>query len=485
MTLRARVLTGIRWTATARLASQLVSWAVTLIVVRILSPSDYGLVAMAMVFVAFVSMFSQFGLGPALVQIPQIDERLLRQGFGAILVINVSLAAILALAAPLVMSFYDEPRVVPLLRVLALQFVLGAFSTIPDAQLQRRMEFRKRSLLDLSSAVLGSVTTLVLALAGYGPWALILGSLASQLWSTAGLQYLSPFLRRPLFSIRGLRPLIRFGGQVTVAQIFGVFYLQVDMLICAKLLGKEIAGFYSVAMQVASMPVYRVSAIVNQVAFPAFSSIQHDRADVADKTLLGVRLLGAVAFPVMWGLSSVAREFVEVVLGHKWYLATFPLEVLTLVLPLRMIGGFIMTAVQGLGRSDIILQNTIWAAGIGTVLFFCGAYWGGLTGLSLVWLLVPLLIVLPNWIRSVPAMGLTVKEVIREIALPAAAGVGMYGAVAASRTVLIENVGSMARLGLLVVIGAIVYCALSMWWNRKGALELVRLARSIGMPGQH
>ena len=217
MSLRSRALSGLRWTATARLASQAISWAITLVVIRLLTPGDYGLLAMATVFVALLAMFSEFGLGAAVVQQANIDEHLLRRVFGVILVIHFSLAILLALAAPLIADFYGEPRVVPVVRVLSLQFVLAAFAVVPDAQLQRRMEFRTRSLLDLSGAIVNSFTTLAMALAGAGVWALVAGSLLGQAWKTLGINWFSPFLRSPEFSIKGMRPLITFGGHITAA----------------------------------------------------------------------------------------------------------------------------------------------------------------------------------------------------------------------------------------------------------------------------
>ena len=148
MSLRSQALSGFRWTVSVRLLSQLVTWVITLAVIRLLAPADYGLLAMATVFVAFLTMFSELGLGAAIVQKAEVDEKLLKRAFGLILIVHFSLAALLALAAPLIAAFYTEPRVIPILRVLSLQFLLAAFAVIPDAQLQRRMEFRNRSLLD-------------------------------------------------------------------------------------------------------------------------------------------------------------------------------------------------------------------------------------------------------------------------------------------------------------------------------------------------
>ncbi|WP_336511698.1 oligosaccharide flippase family protein [Candidatus Accumulibacter phosphatis] len=120
----------------------------------------------------------------------------------------------------------------------------------------------------------------------------------------------------------------------------GFFYSQADMFVAGKLLGKEALGFYSVAMHLASLPVQKVSGILNQVAFPAFSKIQNDSATVKLHVLKSVRILSFLSFPVLWGISSIAPEIVQLLLGPKWEPAILPLQILPMIMPLRMISNF-------------------------------------------------------------------------------------------------------------------------------------------------
>lgn len=479
MSLRSQALSGFRWTATVRLVSQVITWAITLIVIRLLTPADYGLLAMATVFVSFLAMFSELGLGAAVVQKADVDEQLLRRAFGVILAIHFSLAALLMFSAPLIGAFYDEPRVVPVIRVLSLQFVLAGFAVIPDAQLVRRMEFRNRSLLDLAGAIVASLTTLVMASAGAGVWALVVGSLLSQVLKTFGINWLSPFLRRPEFSVRGMRSLLRFGGHVTAAQVFWLFFSQADILVCAKWLGNEVLGFYSVAMNLASLPSQRISGLVNQVAFPAFSRMQHDPHKVGANMLVGARILSFFAFPVLWGMSSIAPEIVEVILGAKWTPSAAPLQVLALIIPLRMVGNFVQVAIQGIGRSDIVLRNAIWASLIAPPAFFIGANWWGLLGLSLAWLIVSPLASLQSMVRGLPALGLRLGQVAAAMMPAAGAGLAMYAAVTATRHMFLVGQGGVLRLSVLIGVGGLVYCAASYGLNRKGTWEVIEMMREI------
>lgn len=479
MTLRAQALSGFRWTASVRLLSQVIKWAITIFVIRLLSPADYGLLAMATVFIEFLFMFSEFGLGPALVQKTNLDERTLRQTFGLVLVINFTLAALLMLLAPLIGVFFAEPRVVPVVQVLALQFVIGAFSIIPNVLLQRRMEFRKRSLMDLSGAIIASFTTLAMAFAGAGVWALVVGSMVGQVWRTIIINFIAPFFLRPELSLQGMRSLLAFGGNLTAAGLFATFFNQIDVIICAKVLGNEVLGFYSVGVQLAAMPSQKIAALVNQVAFPTFSRMQHDVKKVGANALMGIRLLSFFAFPLMWGMSSIAPEIVEVVLGPKWTLAVVPLQVLALIIPMRVAGSFVAIAVQGMGRADIILRNTIWAASMAPPLLFAGAYAGGLNGLSLAWLVLTPSLFLINVRRSAPVIGLRVLQVLQAMVPSASAGLTMYGAVVLARYILADWHGGALRMIALIMVGALTYCAASLLLNRKGGMEVLETLRGI------
>src|SRR5215467_5377379 len=254
MNLRAQVLSGFRWMAGMRLLSQLFAWAVTIVVIRLLSPTDYGLLAMATVFLEFFTMIAEFGVGAAAVQAPKVDEHTLRTLFGFALVVNLALLAIMYLSAPLNARYFREPRVVPIVRVLSVQYVLLIFSVIPQAQLARKLDYKGPAVIELSATITASITTLGLALMGGGVWALVWGSLASALCRTVGLNLLSPFVKWPAFAFRNTRSLLGFGGNVTATRMMWFFYSQADVLIGGRVLGKDLLGLYSVAMNLATLP---------------------------------------------------------------------------------------------------------------------------------------------------------------------------------------------------------------------------------------
>ncbi|HEX6006226.1 MAG TPA: lipopolysaccharide biosynthesis protein [Burkholderiales bacterium] len=478
LTLRHQILAGLRWSAGVRLASQLFTWAVTLVVVRLLSPQDYGLLSMAMVFVGFISMVAEFGLGPAIVQKTHVSDAELRKVFGLVIVIHGSLCVLLALAAPLIAAFFVEPRLTLLVRVLTLVFMISAFQVMPNALLQRQMEFRRRSLNDFTATILGSTATLAAALLGWGVWALVAGSFVAQAWKSVGLNRIMPYLRWPDLRIVGVRHLLVFGGHMSITNVLWFLFSQADAVIGGKWLGKELLGFYTVAAHLASLPNQRISGIINQVAFPAFARMQDDVPRVGANVLKGVRILSFVSFPILWGLGSVAPEFVSVILGAKWQPAVPTLMILALIMPLRMISNFVPNAIQGVGRSDIVLKTVAFATVVTPVAFLVGVQWG-LIGLSLAWVAsVPVVFVF-SMSRGLPAVGLRIPALLCAMARPAVAASIMVAAVTIARFLLEARLSAPWTLAALVAVGVAGYLTASLLFNREGTREARSLAASL------
>ena len=476
MSLRSQVLAGLFWTGGMRLLSQILTWAVTIVVIRLLSPGDYGLLAMATIFVGFLALVAEAGLGSALVQAPELDDLTLRRIFGAVILIDFALFALQFAAAPAIAHFFDEEHLVAIIRVLALQFLLMIFGVIPTSLLARKLDFRRQSMVGMASAVVGSLSTLGMAIAGYGVWALVFGSLVTQLFNTVAINAVLPFLRWPDFSLKGMRGLLVFGGQVTAARIMWFFYSQADIFIVGKLLGKELLGFYSISMHLGSLPVQKISSVINQVAYPAFAQTQHRPDAVRAYMLKSIRLMSFFAFPVLWGVSSISQEIVAVLLGPKWQAAVVPLQLLPLVMPITMFSTFLNTAFQGVGRSSVVFSNVFTAFVVMPAAFWIGAKWG-LPGLCFAWLIGLPLVFLVNLQRMLPLVGLKSIDVLAAMALPALAAGGMYACVGIARLYIATTLLAPVVMVTFIAVGTTAYAIITLAANRNGAREVMDLFR--------
>lgn len=475
MTFRSQVLSALKWTLIGRFSTQFISWAITIVVMRLLNPEDYGLVAMATIFSGLFALVAEIGLGSSLVQAREVSSEQMRQVFGVVLLSNFGVFVALAIVvAPLAAAFFGEPRLELLIQVVALQFIPAAFSVLPSAMLDREMQYRGRAALDFASILLGSLTTLAMAVAGYGAWSLAWGTVVSGTLRALGLCWLKPYKELPLFSFSGSGQMLRFGRDVAANQLLYYFYSQADSFIAGKLLGRHQLGLYSVAINLASMPASRISSIVNQVAFPAMSKAKRDGENVNIFILKSIRGISLVAFPVMWGMSSVSPEIVSGLLGSNWIASTTALSLICLIMPLRVVGPIFHAGLQSVGRADVSFKNTCITAVVMCMAFIVGCQFS-LVGLALAWVLVLPPMFYSNVARSCPHLDLTMGQVIAAIYKPAVVSAIMYAAVALTRHSLVME--PLPRLAVLVAVGGAVYIGGSFVFNKDGIVEARHMLR--------
>jgi len=209
----------------------------------------------------------------------------------------------------------------------------------------------------------------VLALDGRGVWALVSGSLFMAVVRVLMLQGFARVWYRPRFGIAGVGAAARFGGFITVDRLLTYIYSQGDALIIGKLLGDAILGFYSVGMHLASLPMQKLAALLNEIGFSAFSRLQSEPEELPRQFLKAVRVLALLAFPVFFGISSVAPEIVEIFLGDKWAGAVLPIQVLSLVVPVRFLNLVLPSSLYGIGRAGVSAANSAVACVIMPVAF--------------------------------------------------------------------------------------------------------------------
>lgn len=473
MSVRNQFLSGLKWTALGRVATQVVTWFITIYVMRLVAPEDYGLMALASIFSAFFGLVAEIGLGSALVRMKDVSPSQLRQIQGIVVLSNTVVFGLMAAAvAPFAAAFFDDQRLQLVIRVIALQFLASAFSVVPAAMLAREMAFRARAVVDFVSSLGGALLTLWLAYLGYGVFALAWGSVTSALLRTLGLNRLSPFHELPLFRFSGCGELFHFGRNVAQSQFIWFFYTQADSFIVGKLLGKHELGIYSVSMELASLPAARVSAILNQLAAPTLAKVSREGTSVAPYMIKGFRILGLFAFPVLWGISSVSPELIRVLIGETWRESVVPLSLLCLMMPLRILSVYLSAGVQAVGRADIAFRN-ICTTAVTMCIAFVVACRFGLVALSLTWVTVFPVVFWANLTRATPHLDLTNRDLTTAVLPSLVASSAMYACVAFVRTVLPWT--PPTNLVMLVLTGVATYVTASFAINRRGIMETIDL----------
>jgi teichuronic acid exporter len=477
MSVKAEVLNALRWSAAGRVAGQLGSWAITIYVIRILNPADYGLMGMASILIPFAALLNELGMIPALIQSRLVDEQLIRQLFGFVITSTLLIFCLLFLAAPALSAFFGEPRLTPLTRVLAAAMVIGAVAAVPNALLERDLQFKGISLVEFSSMMVGSVATLFLAIEAFGVWSLVIGQVVSTTANTIGILVVSRFRLAPIFGWSRLGSIFAFGANITGQRFLWHAYGSADLLLIGKLLGDQALGIYSVAFQLATLPVSKVFGIVNRVAFPAYARLQHDNRQAADYFITSVRLTWLVFCPILWGLSSVSHEFVEVFMGRNWAEAAVVLGLVPLIVPFRVILLLLAPLTDGLGRPDIGLRNLLTSTMLIPLAILIGTS-KGLTGVCIALIIASMVALIINCRRSLGLLGLRPDALVRAVAPTAIAGSLMYASVWVVKTLIFAGTSAPWRLGTSVMTGIVVYSSITFFVNRGAVRQCLALIRA-------
>lgn len=478
MNLRNQVLDAVKWSVAGRLASQLVTWAITIYVIRLLSPSDYGLMALAGIFATIFSMVAEIGLGAALVRSQDLSPFRIRQIFGIVILSSLVACLVLAtLVAYLAGEFFNDPRLVGVIQLLSLQFLPSIFIVIPSALLNRNMMFRGRAIIDLTSTIAGALLTLFLAYTDHGVYSLVWGSIMQIVIRAVGLNIAQPFCGWPIFKFSGCGGMFKFGGNVTGSQLVWMLYSQADIFFIGRFLGNNVLGIYSVAMDLASLPAARLSAILNQIVYPALARVQREGESVGPYLLKGIRVVSLISIPIMWGMSSISNELIDILLGVKWQDSKLPFTILCVIMPFRVQSPLMHAGLHAVGRAFESFQITCITAFLMTCSFIVGVQFG-LLGISIAWGVVFPTVFLIFFYRACNKMGFPGIDLIISLIRPILAGVLMFAAVCWTRYLLPQNLNSVMSMILLIFIGAFVYISITFMINRQGVNELRSIVSS-------
>src|SRR4030067_2603739 len=306
------------WFAGFRFITQLFSWIVTIAIARILVPEDYGLMAMASILTGYVEIFSELGLGAAIIQKKEITQEELSSVFWLSMIIGAILSMVsFGLAHPTAWIF-NEPRIIPITQLISVLFIIGAIMIVPYNILSREVSFKEIGMIQLSAVVVASLSMLIMAKAGYGVWTLINGVII-QRCVTVMLTFLATkWYPRLHFHFNEAKPLLKFG--INIAGSRSLFYLfqKSDKLIVGKMFNAQSLGYYSFAMQLASIPTDKIVSIVNQVSFPVFSRYQDDSARIQEMYLKSTKYISLLITPLFFGGFFFGEEIIIALLGEKW-----------------------------------------------------------------------------------------------------------------------------------------------------------------------
>lgn len=464
-------------------AGKVISFAGTLILARLLTPDDYGLMALVMVVVGIIGFFNEVGLGSAIKQRPQITPSQLNGCFALSLLISACLYAALYALAPAIAGFYGTDTLTPVLRFIALTFIIGAVVTVPDALMARDMQFKLFAGIDFVMILLQTAITLALAWYGYGVWALAWGFVLSQLFKTISIFYYSRWRPSRLGELSAALELMRFGMTVTYSRVTWYFYNTAQTLIIGKTLNTQAVGIYSMADTLASLPTMHITSLLIRVASPLFSKMQHDLARLNNTLLRLTSGIALINYPVMVGMALTASELVPVVLGPQWLEVTLPLQILCMVGLVKSVDPLLTQALTSSGQVNVTARYTSLCAVTIPTSIYIGSVMGGLVGAAIAMAVAYPLSSIYLFMAVRRYLGLSLLQYLKAVRLPLEACLWMAAIVLGSSHLLallgMDNAPLL--LGLKAVLGALAYLVFLIYVRPAGLRDCHEVLCELGI----
>lgn len=315
---------------------------VTAVLARLLTPADFGLVAMAGVFLRFGQYFAQMGAGQAVVQKHELSPTDFRTAFTSSLLLGVAFCGLFVALAPVAGALFPNTAgVVAVTRVMSLMFVVGGLTATTQGLLRRRFAFRAIALTEIATYVLGyALVGLTLAVLGFGAWSLVAASLTA---ATLAATTYTVLCRRAIgfaLSGRSFKAIYSFGGRVSLIGFAEFLGSNLDTLWAGHCLGSRATGLYTRATNFANLPLYYLSTSLSRVLLPGYSRIQFDIERLRSVYLVSITVVGAIALPVAWGMAGAAHEVIVTLLGDQWTAAVPVLAILALAVPMSVLTHF-------------------------------------------------------------------------------------------------------------------------------------------------
>lgn len=477
--LHEKVRSGLGWKLMTFLVGQGTQSVVAILLAHLLLPHDFGLAGMAIAFSGLAAVFSDLGLGLALIQRRTLTEEDRSTVFWINVGGGVALTLLGVALSPVVAAFFSNSRVMPLFAVLSCSFVLVALGQTQAALLTREMSFRSLELRTIAATLVGAAAAVSLAVAGFGPWAIIAQVLCTSGASTLMLWTVSPWRPRFAFSRASFRTLGSFGFKTLLIRLLLYVNLNGDNLLIGRYIGSVALGVYAIAYNVMLLPSSRITAPARDVLYAAFVRLQGEPRRMGEAWLRFNSLTASLLIPAFLGLVVTAPDFVPLVLGRRWDAAIPVLELLSVAGVAQSLQAFNGQVYQALGLPGLFLRFMLFSTGVTFSAFVIGLHWG-VSGVAGSFAVARTIVLLANTVQISRLVELGLWRTLRSyLAILWRAG-AMAGAVYAARLALHHAGLPLApRLVVIGVGGALFYFALT----AVAAPELVRDLR-LGLRGR-
>jgi teichuronic acid exporter len=383
---KALIKSGVIWTALQMLINQSFAFIVKLILIKLLLPSQFGLVGMATVFTGLVQVINDIGVGAALIQRKEADltETHYHTAFWTGVAWSITLFVIIgAGVGPLAADFYNQPYLEFIIPVISIGILCSPVNLVHKAQLTRQMNFKKIAIIDNTSNIVAGCIAIVLALCGAGIWALVFNTIAAVVIAMPLYYNATKWLPKFHWGKQAFRDIFGFGAYTAGANVFTYFYNNIDYLLIGKLLGASTLGIYTFAFVITDTFRSRIVAVINNVMYPVYGKKQSEPVALKRYYLKVVQINCLLVFPIMLFLVLLGAQFVIYIFGAKWQGAIIPLQILSVSVMFQMMVSGNTALIRGLGKPGLDMKLQIFKAAVFVPTLAYATIYYGILGASI------------------------------------------------------------------------------------------------------
>lgn len=470
---------GIFWNYTSFALGKGLVLVTTAVLARLLTPDEFGLVALATIAVDYLAILKDLGLGAALIQRRQNVGAAANTVFTLNLLLGAGLTLVTFIMAPLVAAFFQEPLVTPMLRWLGFTFVLNAFGSIHIVRLQRELDFRRKLVPDLGRSIVKGVVSIGLALAGFGVWALIVGQLAGVIIGVMLAWVVFPWRPRLIIDFSLVSGLLRYGLALVGVDALNIATDNLDYLIIGRVFGNTALGIYTLAFRLPELLVLNPLWVIAGAIFPAYASIQDHPETLRRGFLATVRFVQILCVPLSLGLMLVADPLVRVLFGEQWLAAIPIVRVLALFVLIRSISFNAGDVYKAVGRSDILVKLEVLNMFVLVPLLLVGANFG-LIGVAVGHVLASVVRTVADLIVASRFIKVSVVDILLELKSSFLGGL-VLTLLALCGLYLTVEAPALVRLLVIIPLGAAGYLGVLWLLERE---TIIKVGHMVGFPGR-
>lgn len=354
--LKDTAISGVKWNAIGRFSTQGVNFVIGLILARLLSPSDYGVVGMVGIFFAIAQTFIDSGFGSALIRKNDCTDTDYSTAFYFNIVVGLVCCILLCIASPFIADFFNTPILKDLVKVMSLNMFIGSFAIVHSTRLTHSVDFKSQSIVNLLTAVLSGTMGIFMAYKGFGVWSLVFQQLIATVLRVVLLVAITKWFPKRLFSKESFKYLFNFGSKILTASILHTIYANMTTLIIGKFYTAKDLGYYSRGESLATYPSTNITGILQSVTYPVLSKIQDDDKHLIQSYRKLISMTSLVIFFGMFLLAAIAKPLIVTLLTDKWLDAVIYLQIFCFAYMFDHICALNLNILYVKGYSNLVLK---------------------------------------------------------------------------------------------------------------------------------